>query len=163
MLKKLINHTSELALQSAIGEELYSSNLYKHLSNQCQRLGLFGAAKYFREESHDELSHYQDIADYLNDRGSVAQMPTIEECDTIIKTLQDAIETSYDAEVELGNKYVKWYSSLLSVDPFTAQFLLQYLERQRKSIGSLGDLLSRLELAGDDKCAILIIDSELGK
>ena len=44
----------------------------------------------------------------------------------------------------------------------TAHFLLQFLEIQRKSIGEYGDWLSRLELAGDDKCAILIIDKELG-
>jgi ferritin len=162
MLKKLINHTSELALQQAIGEELYASNLYKHLSNQCQRLGLFGAAKYFKSEGSHEIDHYQKIADYLNDRGSVAQMPSVEECDTIIKTLQDSLEIAYDLELDLGNKYAKWYSSLLSSDPFTAQFLLQFIETQRKSIGELADWLSRLELAGDDKCAILIIDKELG-
>jgi ferritin len=162
MIKKLITQPVNAILQQAISEELYASNFYKHLSNQCQRLGLFGAAKYFHSESSDELDHYQKIADYLNDRGSVAEVPAIDECDIIIKNLQDAIEAAYDIEVDLGNKYGKWYSSLLSVDPFTSQFLLQYIEIQRKSIGSLGDWLSRLKLAGNDQCAILILDKELG-
>jgi ferritin len=162
MLKKLISHTSELVLQQAIKEELYASSLYKHLANQCQRLGLFGAAKYFKSESNDEIEHYQEIANYLNDRGSVAEVPAIEGIDVSVKSLKDAIISAYDAEVELGNRYAKWYSSLLSADPFTAQFLLQYIERQRKSIGEYGDWISRIELAGDDQCAILIIDKELG-
>ena len=44
----------------------------------------------------------------------------------------------------------------------TQQFLLQFLEIQRKSIGEYGDWLSRLDRTGDDECGILIIDKELG-
>ncbi|MGZ4968050.1 MAG: ferritin-like domain-containing protein [Methylobacter sp.] len=159
MLKKLISHPVEQALQEAIQSELYASNLYKHLANQCQRLGLFGAAKYFHNESADELTHYQRISDYLNDRGSVAEVPAIEACDESVTTLGDALNAAYDAEADLGSKYEKWYKA---VDPTTQQFLLQFLEIQRISIGEYGDLLSRLNLAGDDRCAILIIDAELG-
>ena len=39
---------------------------------------------------------------------------------------------------------------------------MQFLEIQRKAVGAYGDLLARLELAGDDKCALLLIDQELG-
>lgn len=158
MLTKLISHTAENALQQAIGEELHASHLFKHLANHCQRIGWSGAAKHFREESADELVHYQAIADYLNDLGSVAELPDVEAIDVEVTGLQDAIQAAYDAEVALGNKYANWYKQ---VDPMTQQFILRYLEIQRISIGQYGDLLSRLDLAGDDQCAILIIDQEL--
>jgi ferritin len=44
----------------------------------------------------------------------------------------------------------------------TQQFLLQFLETQRKSVGEYGDLLSRLAIVADDKCGLIIIDQELG-
>lgn len=160
MLTNLLSNVDESALQEAIQAELYASNLYLHLANQCQRKGLFGAAKYFRAESDDERSHYQNIADFLNDRGAVAELPEIDACTEMADGLKGAIEIAYQTEIDLGDKYERFYKA---ASPMTQQFLLQYLEIQRRSIGEYGDLLSRLELAGADECAILIVDSELGK
>ena len=160
MLKNLLSHKAIVILQDAIVQELYASNLYKHLSNQCQRLGYLGAASYFKNESKDELEHYQLIADYMNDLGGVAEIPDVDGCDDEIKTLNDAIERAYKAEVDLGKKYTTWHGQ---VDPMTGQFLLQFLEIQRKGIGEYGDLLSRLDVADDNPAALLIIDKELGQ
>lgn len=163
MLKSLLNHAAEQILQDAVHAELHASHLYKHLSNQCQRLGLFGAAKYFANESAEELTHYAKIAQYFNDRGGVATIPALEAIEESVADLEAALLAAYEAEVELGQNYANWYKASLSNDPTTAQFLLQFLEIQRSSIGEYGDWLSRLALAGGDKAAILMIDSELGE
>jgi ferritin len=42
------------------------------------------------------------------------------------------------------------------------QFLLQFLEFQRKSVGEYGDLLARIQLVDQDKAGMLLIDQELG-
>ena len=160
MPKNLFQIGVEKKLQEAAQAELQASHLYKHLANQCQRIGLFGAAKYFKEESADELIHYQNIADYMNNLGSYASLPDIDSIDVTIKTLRDAVQAAYDAELELGKQYTTWYTQ---VDPMTQQFLLQFLATQSNSIGKYGDLLARLDLAGDDRCAILIIDKEMGE
>ena len=55
--------------------------------------------------------------------------------------------------------YADWYAR---ADVTTQQFLLQFIEIQRKSIGEYGDLISRLDRSGDDECGIIIIDQELG-
>lgn len=161
MLKKLINPTIEDMLQLAVHEELYASNFYKHLSVQCQRIGLFGAAKYFASESMEELEHYQCLAEYLNDRGTVAEIPSIMGMDETITGLAMALSLAYGLEVDLGNKYSKWYQAA-STDPVTQQFLLKYIEIQRNSVGDYGDLLVRTDLAGDNMAAVLLIDQELG-
>jgi ferritin len=157
----LIAHAAEQILAEAVQAELRVSHLYKHVSNQCQRAGLFGAAKFFKNESKEELEHYEKLANYLNDRGSVATLPSIESFEEPIRALDSALQLAYNEEVALGNRYSKWYSTLLASDPTTAQFLLQFLEIQRLSVGEYGDLLARARLAGDNEAAILILDKEL--
>lgn len=160
MIKKLIPGNAESVLQEAIHAELYASHLYKHIANQLQRIGFFGAAKYFKHESAEELEHYQKLADYLNDVGYVAELPEIEACEETVASLQDAIELAYSTEVSLMQKYARWYEA---VDVVTKQRLLEFIEVQRVSVGVYGDYLARLKQAGDCQAAILMIDNELGQ
>lgn len=163
MLKNFLSNATRLALQEAVRSELYASMLYKHAANQCERLGWFGTAKFFLKESNDELGHYQRIASYMDDRGDVAKIPTINGPTDSITDMKSAILLGYNTEVDLGNKYCKWYSGILSNDPMTAQFLLQFIEIQRTSINEYSDWFTRIELAKDNVAALLLIDQELGE
>lgn len=150
-------------LNDAIHSELFASNLYKHVANQLQRLGYFGAQKFFLGESSDELGHYQKIVDYINDRGLVASVPQIEMQDEKVTSLRDALTIGFETEKALGDDYNEWYKQAFAEDVVTAQFLLQYIEHQRKSIGEFSDLLARLDRAGSNEAAILMIDVEMGE
>ncbi|HJV52800.1 MAG TPA: ferritin-like domain-containing protein [Noviherbaspirillum sp.] len=163
MLKNLLAKPIESNLNGAVHSELFASHLYKHLATKLQRLGFFGAQKHFLSESADELEHYQKIADFMNDRGAIAAMPQIEAMDETVTTLRDAIEIAFETELQLEKDYTRWYRAAMSEDPITAQFLLGFLEIQRKSVGEYGDLLARLDRAGKNEAAILIIDKELGE
>ena len=152
--KMIISADCKKMLDEAVHSELYASNLYKHIANQVQRLGYLGTAKFFLKESADELAHYQRHVDFQNDVGTVAKVPMIE-------AMNDTIETGYETELELYNNYKEWYSET-SDDPVVQQFLLQFLEIQRTSVGEYGDLLARIDLVDQDKAGMLLIDQELG-
>ena len=157
----IISANLKAVLDDAVHSELYASNLYKHVANQLQRIGYFGAQKFFLKESADELAHYQMHVDFQNDVGTVAKVPAIEAMNEPIKTLSDAIELGYETELELYENYKDWYEQAAS-DPVVQQFLLQFLEFQRKSVGEYGDLLARIQLVDQDKAGMLLIDQELG-
>lgn len=160
-LKSLLSKTDADVLAKAIEGELYASHLYRHLANQLQRLGYFGAQKHFLTESSDETSHYQRIADFISNRGDVARLPQLPAMRETISSLRDAIETAYDTELQLCEDYESGYQRCTSV--VTQQFLLQFLEIQRKAVGEYGDMIARLDRAGTDNAAILMIDKELGE
>ena len=159
--KMIISQECKDMLDDAVHSELYASNLYKHVANELQRIGYFGTSKFFLKESADELEHYQRHVEFQNDVGTVAKVPMIESMDEPIKTLSDAIETGYETELQLYNDYKKWYGQA-SDDPVVQQFLLQFLEIQRTSVGEYGDLLARIQLVDQDKAGMLLIDQELG-
>lgn len=159
--KMIISPELKKALDEAVHSELYASNLYKHIANQLQRLGYFGAQKFFAAESASELEHYQLHVNFQNDVGTVATVPAIEAMNETIATLSDAVETGYETELQLYNDYKRWYEQAAS-DPVVQQFLLQFLEIQRTSVGEYGDLLARIQLVDQDKAGMLLIDQEMG-
>jgi ferritin len=157
-VKNQLTPSVESMLADAVHAELFASHLYKHVANQLQRLGYFGAQKFFARESADELTHYQRHVDYINDRGGVAAVPALPDVPEPINTLQDALQLAYDTELSLQSNYVTWYTDS---DVITQQHLLQFIEIQRKAVGEYGDLLARAYLVGDDLCGILLIDQEM--
>ena len=159
-VSNLLDKPTEDMLNKAVHAELYASHLYRHVSNQMQRVGFFGTQKFFAGESADELKHYQLIADYMNDRGTSAKVPALETCTEVVTDIVDAIELGYETELQLMRDYEKWYRECKCVT--TQQFMLQFLETQRKSVGEYGDLLTRLGLVSNDKAGMLMMDQELG-
>jgi ferritin len=159
-VSNLLDKPTEDMLNKAVHAELYASHLYRHVSNQMQRVGFFGTQKFFAGESADELKHYQLIADYMNDRGTSAKVPALEACTEVVTDIVDAIELGYETELQLMRDYEKWYRECKCVT--TQQFMLQFLETQRKSVGEYGDLMSRLGLVSGDKAGMLMMDQELG-
>ena len=99
MPKSLLSPEVKACLDEAVHAELYAANLYKHLANQLQRLGYFGAQRFFLAESASELEHYQIHANYQNDSGTVASIPAIDAMDEPIGSVRDAIVPAFDTEL----------------------------------------------------------------
>ena len=161
MAKSLLSAEIKIWLEKSLASELHVSNLYKHIANQLQRLGYFGAQSYFLKESADELSHYQKLSDYCNDMGWVAPVPAVPKMSDKISNISDALEISYEAELDLLNQYKKFYEEAEDKydDCITATFIIEFLQIQRKSVGEYGDLIAKLNLNGD----IYEFDEEMGK
>jgi hypothetical protein len=107
--KSLLSASMKKGLQDALQVELHQSNLWKHLANNLQRLGLFGSQKYFLAESAEELTHYQMIVEFINDMGDVADMPKIESITDKINSIGDALDLGYETELDVLNQYKDLY------------------------------------------------------
>jgi ferritin len=144
MLVSLLSPEVKALLQKAVEHELFASHLYKSFANQSQRWGWFNAQKFFTKESADELIHYQILQDYFNDRNDCADIPSIEAVTDRIASLGDAIRIAYETELNLLNFYVDAYEASEDkyMDCVTSQFLLQFIEIQRKAVGEFSDLFA---------------------
>lgn len=161
MLKSLLSPKDKKKLNEAAANELYASNLYKHIGNCLQRIGLFGCQAYFHAESADELKHYQILANFANDRLDQITVAEVPEIDDKINSLSDAFELAFETEKDLGDFYNSFIKE--TEDEAIKQFLLQFVEIQRNSIGEYGDFLATLGFIGDNKAAQLLFDKEINE
>jgi ferritin len=162
-VKSLLTDNMKGWLQKSMASELYASNLYKHIANQLQKIGFFGGQKYYLKESADELTHYQILVDIVNDFGDVIDVPKVDAIKEEIGGLDDALEISYETEMDLLNQYKEFYEMAEDEDCVLGQALLQFLEIQRKAVGEYGDLISRYNLCGKNEAAILEFDEYIGE
>ena len=151
MLKSLLSKDMKEGMQDVVQVELQQSSLWKSLANQMQRLGYFGSQKYFLAESAEELTHYQMHVEFMNDMGDCADLPKIDAVNDKVKTIGDALEIGYEIELDVYNQYKDFYEKAASEDVVVAQYLLQFLEIQRKAVGHYGDLLAKYKVAAETK------------
>ena len=150
-IKSLLSVNMKKGLQESIELELYQANLWKHFANNLQRLGYFGSQKYFLTESAEELGHYQIIVDFINDMGDVAGMPKIDSVTDKIDSIGSALEIGYEMELSVYKHYKDFYKKAEDEDVSVSQFLLQFIEIQRKAVGHYGDLLAKYKIASETK------------
>lgn len=161
-MKSLLKKEVKSMLDEAIGHELYAHLLYANVANYMQSVGFFGAQKYFQAESASEFTHYQTLVDYINDRGDVANINSIMKMSDAPKTLAESFEIALEAESDLEKFYVTIYEKAEDAgDCITAQFLLQFMEIQRKAVGEIRDIMAILEICGDNSAALLELDEKL--
>lgn len=159
----LINDAIKATLDDLAKLELYNSYLYHNLSAWCQNYGYFGAAKKFNAEAVEEIKHYQDVVDFINQRGGMVTAQPISMPVLTTLNLSDCIESAYEQEVLTENAYKELGSMALAVsDHVTYQFVHEVLEHQAESVGEYGDLMARLKVTNQEASAILLIDQELG-
>jgi ferritin len=151
LLTSLLKPEIKGLFNKACEAELKASHLYQYLANQMQRLGFFGVQKYFLHESMEERSHYQKLADYINDMGDSAVIPPIESIANKIGSIGDALNLSFITEKDLMYKYQEFYEKAEdSGDCITSTFLIEFLQIQRKSVGEFGDLIVRYNANQND-------------
>lgn len=150
-LKSLLSPAMKKGMQDAVYIELYQSNLWKSLANQLQRLGLFGSQKYFLAESAEELTHYQMHVEFMNDMGDCADLPKIDAVTDKVTDIGDALEIGYNTELDVYNQYKDFYEKAADEDVAVAQYILQFIEIQRKAVGHYGDLLAKYKIAEETK------------
>lgn len=146
-IQSLLKSDTKDLLDKLISSELYSSNLYKHIAAHMQKMGMMGAQRIFERKGMDADRHYLLIRDYINDMGDIARMPSIEAIDDVVGGIGSALNLGYETEKTMLYQYRDAYESVEEdmEDCITAQFLLQFLELQRKSMGEFGNLISMFE------------------
>ncbi len=150
-VKSLLSPTMKKGMQEAVYIELYQSNLWKSLANQFQKLGYFGSQKYFLAESAEELTHYQMHVEFMNDMGDCADLPKIDAVTEKVSNIGDALDAGYSIELDVYNQYKEFYEKAQKEDVSVAQYLLQFIEIQRKAVGHYGDLLAKYKVAETTK------------
>jgi ferritin len=68
-----------------------------------------------------------------------------------VTDIGDALEIGYNTELDVYNQYKDFYKKAEDEDVSVAQYILQFIEIQRKAVGQYGDLLAKYKVAESTK------------
>ncbi len=151
-------------LQFRIQQEELSSRIYLAMSMWLNNEGYTGAAKLWKTYSQEELLHADWSREYLLAMGVTPETPMLAAQPTTFSGLPQIIRDSYDHEI-LVTKQIKDMASdaMKKGDHMLYELCLHYLKEQVEEHDKTQTWLDKLNLFGEEKVALKLLDEEMGE
>ncbi len=152
---------SEL-LNDQINKELYSAYLYLDMANFYSSKGLDGFANWYEIQAREEQDHAMLIYKYMHNNSQTVTLEAVAKPDKEFKSLMDPLAAAHIHEQYVTGLINAIYAAAQAVNDFrTVQFLDWFVKEQGEEEKNSADLITKMELFGDDAKALYMLNSEL--
>jgi len=150
-------------LQTQVTNELANQLRYKQMSFVMEQKGFKGFSRFFSSQAQDEANHSTMISEYLKDRDILPVIESVPAPKVPAGSPREAVTAALDFEKQTTKQIWAIRDKADSVkDAATHQWIQWLVIEQVEEEKTLQDLINRLDIAGDDKAALLEIDEEAG-
>ena len=151
------------AINDQIKNELESYYIYHSMAAYFHSISLDGMGHWMRCQSHEELIHAMKFFDHVLDRGGKVVLQDLKQLKTEWASPADAFKNAYEHEQFISAKVndlmgIAREEKDYPVEPLLDWFTKEQIEEEVTS----GKIAAELEMAGNDKSALLMLDRELG-
>jgi ferritin len=154
----------ETAINKQLNNEYYSGYLYLAMAAWFDSINLEGFSHWMRLQAQEELDHAMKLYDHILERDAKVTLSAIEAPPTEWKAPLDACQDALKAE-RVNTKQINDLveEAAGSNDHATRVFLQWFISEQVEEEATATRLVEKVKLVGDDKGALFILDSEMGK
>ncbi len=152
------------AINRQINNEFAASYYYLAMSTYLDGMHLPGIASWMATQSDEERAHGQRLLQFLLDRGGEVELQAIAKPPKTFGTVHEVFEKALETERQTTSDIYEVYALARDKNDYATLAHLQwFIDEQVEEEKTVGDILGRLQLAGDEKTALLVIDDQLGK
>ena len=151
------------AINAQIGREFNAAYLYLSMSTYFEGQTLPGFAQWMRIQSQEEAEHALRMYDYLHEVGATPELAAIKKPAKSWANPKAVMEESLRQEQAVTKAISDLYALALKEKDYPTQLHLQwFINEQVEEEKTIGDIIGKMELAGDSGHSMLYIDRELG-
>ena len=151
------------ALNNQINEEFYSSYLYLSIAANFEEKKLKGFANWFKIQSQEEYGHAMKFYGFIVQTGGVVKLKQIEAPKTSWKSVVEAFKDTLAHEKKITGLIHKLVDlAMQSKDYATNNFLQWFVTEQVEEEATVEEILHKLEMIGDNKGGLYMLDREMG-
>ena len=159
----MMNQRVVEAINRQINSELSASYSYLGMSAWCERQRLTGAARWLRLQSQEEHLHAMKLLDFLLARDCDVDLTAIQAPRYPYSSLLDVFERGLQQEQEVSSQIDALYEIAFREKAFAAVAELQwFLTEQVEEEKTAREIVTKLQMVGDDPASLLDMDRELG-
>jgi ferritin len=159
-----MNKNVEKAMNQQIQEELFSSYIYLSMAAYFESLNLRGFAHWMRSQAGEEEEHAIKFFDHINERGGRVQLKAIDAPPFEFDSPLAAFRRAFEHEQKITGLIHDLYRLANEEGDYPAYSMLQwFVDEQVEEENSTGAVVDRLEMVGDNKVGLLMLDRELAQ
>jgi ferritin len=160
----MILESMQQALSEQLNHEFTSAYLYLSMSAYCSHGDFNGGAHWFKLQYEEEHEHATKVYEYLVEQGAEVGLAEIGQPRADFGSLLGAFEASLAHEQEQTARLNDISDRALSEKDHATYNLLQwFVNEQVEEEATVGAIIAKLRLVGDDGYGMLMIDNELGQ
>lgn len=152
------------AFNNQINAEQFSSYLYLSMSAWFSSNGLPGFASWMRAQAKEEEFHANKMFDYLLERGGKVELQKIKKPKTDWEAPLDVFADVAEHESKVTGLINELVDCALAEKDHASNIFLQwFVEEQVEEEASVGEVLDRMKLIGNQSSGMFVMDMEMGK
>ena len=157
-----MNEKVAALLNDQINKEFYSAYLYLDMANFYSKKGLDGFANWYEIQAREEQDHAMLMYQYLHNNDEAVTLEAIAKPDKAFTTLMDPLKAGLEHEKYVTSLINTIYAAAQEVNDFrTTQFLDWFIKEQGEEEKNSTDLITKMQLFGDDARSLYMLNSEL--
>jgi ferritin len=158
----MLHESISQALNQQIALEGQSSHTYLTMAVWAETSGFDGVAEFLYSHSEEERQHMLKLMRFVNERGGVAEVPTVEAGPTSYDGLKEVFESILTHETKVTESINHVVDACLQAKDYTTHNFMQwYVSEQIEEEGLARKILDKLALAGNDKGALYLFDRDI--
>lgn len=158
----MISNSINGILNEQINKEFYSGYLYLSMSAHLKELGLNGFAKWTKIQAKEEVEHGLKIFDYLINCNSFVTLRQIRTPEFEFEGVLSIFNHIYEHEKCITRAVMTIAEKAEEeCDRTTLNFIDWFIAEQTEEEEAVKNIIKRLELFGEDKVALYLMDKEL--
>lgn len=147
-----------------IAHEFYASHLYLAMAADFEASNYEGFAGWMRMQAQEEHGHAMKLFEFLVERGERIELKQIDKPPVEFGSPADSFRKALEHEQKVTALINELYEAAVEAKDYPTQIMLQwFITEQVEEEDSAGTAVDRLEMAGDNRAAIMFLDAEFGQ
>jgi ferritin len=159
----MLDSKIEKALNKQVNHEMAAAYNYFAMAAWCEEHNLTGFARWFKMQRAEELVHAGKLYQYVLDRRGSIELEAVGKPPKKFKDIHEVFEKAFKMEQDNTKSIYELYRLAREKDDFATQSHLQwFIDEQVEEEKVFDEIKGLLELAGDDRSAMLMLNQQLG-
>ena len=160
----MIGERLNKAINNQIKNELESYYIYLSMAAYFHSISLDGMGHYMRSQAHEEMLHAMKFFEHVLDRGGKVVLQDLKQLKTDWESPLEAFKDAFEHEKFITGKINELTGIAREEKDYSSEPLLAWFsDEQVEEEANAGKIADQLEMVGDDKSGLLMLDRELGQ